>query len=126
MTNKEFCNKYNVSLEISRRITKEPTKIRVATFHVYDSSDSSDPELIKMNKYLKNNPECEKIYWQDFGPCSNWGYDIWRMETQKEFRARILKDIKKTKKYLNLIKQNPLPKYISEYFLIIEKRTIKI
>lgn len=107
MTNLEFAKKHNISLKVARLVQlKEPTKIKVATFNVYDSSNPEDPELIKMNAFLRKNPNCEKAYWQDSGPCSNWGYDIYRMETKKEYNKRIKKDIKRAEKDLKWLKIN--------------------
>jgi hypothetical protein len=49
----------------------EPSKalriVHIATFYVYDSSNPNDPELIKMNSFLKNNPNCTTSYWTQSG-----------------------------------------------------------
>ena len=56
MTNKEFAEKYKVSLQIAKRIRhKKPMNKTVNTFYIYDIADKNDPEFLRMNQFLKEN-----------------------------------------------------------------------
>lgn len=58
---------------------------------MYNPENLADKELIRMNKFLKKHPECQKKWFVEQGPCSNWGYDIIRLETQFEVAERLSK-----------------------------------
>lgn len=97
----KFAEKYNIPLKIALKLHKSKKKWKVNTFYVYDKLNPEDKELIRMNEYLATHPEYEKQWFHEQGPCSNWGYDIYRIETDKEFDRRIKKEIKKWTKRLN-------------------------
>lgn len=64
--------------------------VKVDTFHVYDSSNPLDPELIRMNALLAKNPTFKSVYFQVKD--SDWGYDVVRPETDEEYVARKAKE----------------------------------
>lgn len=96
----ELAAKFNTStLIISkiRYIGKE--RVLVKEFDIYDCSDKSNPEVIKMEQMLLENPNYRKNHWHQQGPCSNWGWYVDREETDEEWERRINKEILKyTKK----------------------------
>ena len=86
---------------------------KVKTFFVYDRNNPADKELIKMNKFLAKHTEYETHWFNQQGPCSNWGYDVFRPETDGESDKRMRREEKKrarmnkvrsTKKFKNLVK----------------------
>ncbi len=98
LTWRELADKYKISIASARKIFfKDRGKIRIDTFNVYDSNNPEDPELIRMRNYVLNNPgpEYEEFSWSQPGPCSNWGIDLYRPETNEEWDNRIKDAIKK-------------------------------
>lgn len=58
--------------------------ILVKSFNIWDINDKTNPEVIALENLLKENPSYIKRYWQQSGPCSNWGYVIFRPMTEEE------------------------------------------
>ena len=81
----ELCKKYKVSISVAKRVNFEPSPRLVKDFAIYDIRNQNDPLVREMEKLLKNNPTYTKMYWQDQGPCSNWGWKVWRPETKQEY-----------------------------------------
>jgi len=77
--------KTTINIKIERSRPRE--KVFVKTFHIYDINNIKDPEVIKMNKLLAAHPEYETQYWQVRD--SDWGYDIYRPETDEEYDRRL-------------------------------------
>ncbi|SRR3990167_5573665 len=118
MTSKEFAQKFNTTIEIAVRIIdKVPCRVFVKSFSVYDEFDSKDTDRIKMEQFLKEHPDYEKIYFHQQGPCSNWGYDIFRLETEREYQSRIKKEIKRLSKFP--------PKYFKSKSYKISQKILK-
>lgn len=92
----KLAKKFNIPVKIASLIrNKNPSKIKVKEFCIYDISDLKDPNLIAMNALLAKNPDYKMVYWQQSGPCSNWGYDVYRPETEQEYESRILAEAKR-------------------------------
>lgn len=66
--------------------------VRVDTCFVYDGQNPHDTEKIRMDKILEEHPDYVASYFVQSGPCSNWGYDILRKETDEEYLARLQKE----------------------------------
>lgn len=105
MRTDEFIKKYKVSVDVARRVNFGPAPRLVKAFPIYDIQNKSDALVREMEALLKANPTYSKSYWQDQGPCSNWGWNVWRPETEDEFETRIQKEIKLAKKHLQIKKK---------------------
>ena len=46
------------------------------------------------------------MWWRQQGPCSNWGYDIYRLENNQECQKRIKKELKQQEKRKKFITKN--------------------
>lgn len=88
----DFCKKYNVTPEIARTVKRSRGEVKSRDFDVYDSSQPCE-ELDAMNQMMAQNSTWVKHYWQQSGPCSNWGYYLARPETDEEYEARIQAEI---------------------------------
>jgi hypothetical protein len=77
---------------ISRHIDFNKQLILIKSFDIYDYSDKTNPLVLEMDKLLSENSTCFKEYYQQSGPCSNWGYNVLRYETDEELSARIEKE----------------------------------
>lgn len=86
--------KYNIPRKIARHIHPDKLDILVKEFAIYDKENKNDPLVIEFESLLRENPNFWSSYWQQTGPCSNWGDAIWRKETDEEFDLRVKKQIK--------------------------------
>lgn len=86
--------KYNIPRKIARHIHPDKLDILVKEFAIYDKENKKDPLVIEFESLLRENPHFFSSYWQQTGPCSNWGYNVWRKETDEEFDLRVKKQIK--------------------------------
>jgi hypothetical protein len=86
--------KYNIHRKIARHINPNKLDILVKEFAIYDKENKNDPPVIEFESLLRENPHFFSSYWQETGPCSNWGYNVWRKETDEEFDLRVKKQIK--------------------------------
>jgi hypothetical protein len=78
-------------MQVNISIIKNRPKLSVLvkTFYIYDISNKQDQNVIELEKLLAENPSYTKHYWQQQGPCSNWGYDVFRPETDEEYNNRL-------------------------------------
>lgn len=86
--------KYNIPRKIARHINPNKLDILVKEFAIYDKENKNDPLVIEFESLLRENPHFWSSYWQEPGPCSNWGHNVWRKETDEEFDLRVKKQIK--------------------------------
>ena len=92
MNYKEICNKYSISFEIAREVDFNRLEVRSRDFNIYDI-DAPSKEKDAMLELMSQDSTWEKYYWQQSGPCSNWGYYLARPETNSEYEVRIKKEI---------------------------------
>lgn len=96
MNTKQFSEKFGISPEIGKKIHfRDKAKIVVKSYSIYDFGDKNNPQVKEIEQLLRNNPNYEIAHWQQSGPCSNWGQDILRLETDEEYENRIRNKIKK-------------------------------
>ena len=94
----DLAAKFNTTTAIISKIkNREPVRVIVKEFDIYDIQDKSNPLVTEMELMLLENPSYRKQYWQQSGPCSNWGYYVERDETQAEWEERMKKEILKYK-----------------------------
>lgn len=94
----DLAAKFNTTTAIISKIkNREPVRVIVKEFYIYDIDDKSNPLVAEMELMLRENPSYRKRYWQQSGPCSNWGYYVERDETQEEWEERMKKEILKHK-----------------------------
>ncbi len=94
MTLDEFRDKYNPPPGIAHMVDyRGRGSVLVESFAIYDTANLNDPLVQQKNKLLDENPEYWETVWHDQGPCSNWGTNVWRWETEEEEEARIKKQI---------------------------------
>lgn len=105
--------------------SKEKWPVKVATFYIENSNDKTDKNVIAMDKLLRENPTYKKVYFQQQGPCSNWGYDVFRDETDAEYESRIKKENKAKKRLAKkFLDQKPDLSNIREQCKAFDRKTI--
>ncbi len=93
MTYQEFFAKYGIPVEDAHHINpRHAGKVFSRDFYVYDLNQPSS-ERDEMYRLMNESPEWQMESWTQRGPCSNWGYRLWRLENEEEMRERFKKQI---------------------------------
>ena len=85
---------WNIPKSLARHINFDRLGVFVKEFTIYDQSNKNDPLVVEFEALMRENPEFYSRNWHQQGPCSNWGVNVFRKETDEEYNLRIAKTIK--------------------------------
>lgn len=120
-TPKEISEKFNIPIEKARLVITSPYQILVDTKYF---TNIHDPEI---QEIIKTNTEYCARSWAQKGPCSNWGVDILRPMTQKEYDSVIQNSVNKIKKLdLNLVAELKATLNPEDVSIVVNYENLKI
>lgn len=88
----DLAARFNTTKKVISKIkNRDKGQVLVASFTKPNQSDNYSAA----NAIIEENPSYTASGWNQSGPCSNWGVDVFRPETEQEYESRMRKAIKK-------------------------------